>query len=110
MSAGDGLQDDIKKALSPWRRDFKAKLYGELICLLRVFRFREANNHTHKIISITFTTVWAISFLSWLYGVANVPPVVLVSFTAIVFAIIGRIWNIEAHSYAPFLDPPDNEG
>lgn len=103
MSTSDGIWDDLDAMLEPWKEDFSQKLYGELVCLGRTVIIHDENNNVRKLLSIIFFSVWAVAFLGRIFHVATVGAGVFIPYTAIVFVIIGRIWDIEASNYAPFI-------
>lgn len=62
----------------------------------------ENNEATPKIVAVLLITLWsAITFSLTLEGVDAVAPPHYGIFTALIFLLVGRLWNIEVEKLLP---------
>lgn len=74
----------------------------ELICLWWALMPHEDNDAIPKIVALILVGLWsAITLSLTLEGVAAVAPPYYGVFTALVFLLVGRLWNIEAERLLP---------
>lgn len=76
----------------------------ELHCLLRALIPMPDDNGrlAAKVVAVIFTTAWAaITVALSLEGVETVSPPFYGVFTAVVFLLLGRLWNIEVEQLLP---------
>jgi hypothetical protein len=74
----------------------------ELICLGRTLMPHEDNDAIPKIIALILVGLWsAITLALTLEGVDAVAPPYYGLFSALVFLLVGRLWNIEVERLLP---------
>ena len=74
----------------------------ELICLWRALMPHEDNDAIPKIIALILVGLWsAITLALTLEGVDAVAPPYYGLFSALVFLLVGRLWNIEVERLLP---------
>lgn len=79
----------------------RRRILAEIYCLGLVFRFHHRNNHLRKAVTFAFVFVWlGITAALTFEQVPSVQPPFYHAFTALVFLIVGRMWDIEVQSLA----------
>lgn len=73
----------------------------ELYCLGLVFRFHHRNNHLRKATTMSLVFVWVAITLGLSFGFVDAVATPYYGvLTALVFAIVGRMWDIEVQTFA----------
>lgn len=72
----------------------------EAVALYLTFRFHDGNNHIRKALTLMLVTVWGIVTIGLTFeGIQTVEPPFYGILTAIVFLIVGRMWDIEVENF-----------
>lgn len=80
--------------------DLSRRFAIELYCLFLVFRFHRENSHLRKATTIMLFVVWSIVTVGITFdALMTVKPPHYGVLSAIVFAIIGRMWGIEVENF-----------
>lgn len=80
---------------------FRRRALAELYCLGLVFVFHGRNNHLRKAVTLLLVIVWGAITLGLAFDAVHVTsPPFYGTLTAIVFLILGRLWDIEFTNFA----------
>ena len=83
---------------------------AELWCLLNCMIPNKNNNSLSKLVTLVFVSGWVFITLSMtLENVDAVRPIYYGFYTAIVFLILGRMWDIELDKYVDDISFKDDD-